>query len=479
MDGIAMKSDSKNSMRAKIQAFGGFLTGMVLPNIGAFIAWGLITALFIPTGWMPNESLGKLVGPMIIYLLPLLIAYTGGGAIAGKRGAVMGVIGTMGVIVGSDIPMFIGAMIIGPVGGYIIKKFDKAIDGKIPSGFEMIVNNFSIGILGMGLCLVAYKAIGPAILAANNVVKIGIEALVNANLLPLLSIFNEPAKVLFLNNAIDQGIYAPLGVQAAMDAGKSIFFMVASSPGPGLGLLLAYALFGKGMSKKSAPTAIIIHFLGGIHELYFPYVLMKPIMIIPMILGGMSGIVTFQALGAGLVAFPSPGSIFAFLAMTPKGGFFATIAGVAVGTAVSFVVSSFLLKLDKKRDAELDEFEESQSKVKNLKQEGKDLLNQKMAASTAPIAEHVKFIAFACDAGMGSSAMGASSFRKQLKNAGLNINVKNFAIEDVPEEVDIIVCHKDLFDRAKAFAPGKEIVTIGSFIGDPQLKVLLDRLTNQ
>ncbi len=280
----------------------------------------------------------------------------------------MGGIGTIGVIVGADIPMFLGAMVMGPLGGRLIKTIDKALEKRIPPGFEMVINNFSLGIAGMMLCLLAYEVIGPAVLAGNHVVKQGIEMLVSTGYLPLLSLINEPAKVLFLNNAIDQGIYYPLGLQQASTTGKSIFFMVASNPGPGLGMLLAFTFFGKGMSKKSAPGAMIIHFLGGIHELYFPYVLMKPLMIIAMIAGAMSGIYTFELLGGGLVAGPSPGSIFAYLALTPRGGFLATCAGVIVATAVSFTVAAVILKLEK--DVAEDKFEDSHSAVKNMKAEG-------------------------------------------------------------------------------------------------------------
>ncbi|MGH4051613.1 MAG: PTS mannitol transporter subunit IICB [Clostridium sp.] len=466
------------SKRAKIQAFGGFLTGMVLPNIGAFIAWGLITAIFIPTGWFPNAEIAKMVSPMITYLLPLLIAYTGGKAIGGKRGGVMGAIATMGVITGSSIPMFMGAMVIGPLGGYVIKKFDKAIDGKIPAGFEMIVNNFSMGIIGMILAIISFLAIGPAILSANAVVKAGIEAMVHANLIPLLAIINEPAKVLFLNNAIDQGIYAPIGVQDALIHGKSIYFMLASSPGPGLGLLLAFWLFGKGTSKESAPTAIIIHFFGGIHEMYFPYVLMKPIMVIPMILGGMSGIFTFKTLSAGLVAFPSPGSIFSFLAMTPRGGFISTIAGVTVGTIVTFLVSSFILKLDNKVEGDVD-FQASQDLMKELKGV-KKVEQADIKQDVTEIKQNVmdvKLIVFACDAGMGSSAMGAALIRKKLDVVGLDIKVINKAIEKIPLDADIVICHESLLDRAKKVAPDVEFITIKNFIAAPEYDKLVERLS--
>ncbi|HEF0063540.1 MULTISPECIES: PTS mannitol transporter subunit IICB [Citrobacter] len=453
------------SARAKVQAFGGFLTAMVIPNIGAFIAWGFITALFIPTGWMPNEHFAKIVGPMITYLLPVMIGSTGGHLVGGKRGAVMGGIGSIGVIVGADIPMFLGAMVMGPLGGWVIKHIDRLLEKRIPAGFEMVINNFSLGIAGMLLCLLGFEVIGPAVLIANNFVKECIEALVHAGYLPLLSVINEPAKILFLNNAIDQGVYYPLGMQQASETGKSIFFMVASNPGPGLGLLLGFAIFGKGMSKKSAPGAMIIHFLGGIHELYFPYVLMKPLTLIGMIAGGMTGTWVFHLLDGGLVAGPSPGSIFAYLALTPKGSFLATIAGVTAGTVVTFVITSVILKMEKSVETESeDDFAESARTVKAMKQEGKFSY------------KNIKRVAFVCDAGMGSSAMGATTFRKRLEKAGLNINVTHYAIENVPQDADIIVTHASLEGRVKRVSE-KPLVLIKNYIGDPLLDDLFKRIT--
>lgn len=461
------------NVRAKVQAFGGHLTAMVLPNIGAFIAWGFITALFIPTGWVPNAYFGELVGPMITYLLPLLIGYTGGQIVGDKRGAVAGAIGTMGVIAGAEIPMFVGAMIMGPLSGWVIVQIDKKLHDKIPSGFEMVVNNFSLGIFGMIMCLFAYAVVGPAVTAANLFVKSGIEALVATGFLPLLAIINEPAKVLFLNNAIDQGIYYPLGLQAAAETGKSIFFMVASNPGPGLGMLLAYAKFGQGLSKRSAPSAIIIHFFGGIHELYFPYVLMKPVMIVAMIAGAATGIATFNLLDAGLVAGPSPGSIFSYLALTPKGSFIATIAGVTTATIVSFLVASAILKMSRNEESEKG-FEQSVTDMKEMKAEG--AVNTTTQAT--PKANRIKFVAFACDAGMGSSAMGASTFRKKLNDAGYQVEVKNFAIEKVPSNADLVVAHESLESRA-ASATGLPVVAIKNFLHDPALDELIETISQQ
>lgn len=467
---------TKISHRARVQAFGGFLTNMVLPNIGAFITWGIVTALFIPTGWMPNETLSKLVGPTITYLLPLLLAYTGGEMVGGKRGAVLGVIGTMGVIVGSDIPMFLGAMIVGPLGGWLMKKSDRFLENKIPAGFEMVVNNFSIGIIGFFLIILGYFVIGPVIQILNKSVTAAVEALVASGFLPVLSVINEPAKVLFLNNVIDQGIYYPLGMQQTLEAGKSIYFMVASNPGPGLGLLLAYTFFGQATAKKTAPGAIIIHFFGGIHEMYFPYVLMKPLTIIAMILGGIAGITTFQLFDAGLVAGPSPGSIFAYLALTPKGNFIGVISGVLVAAAVSFLVTALILKMDK--TVEQEDFEEAVSRSKEMKAEGKEILQDRMTENNKTA---FRKISFACDAGMGSSAMGATRFKTKLQKLGINnVEVKHYRIEDVPKDSEVIVVHKNLADRTSKTHPNIRIVTLTNYLQDPAIEGLVEevKLTN-
>ncbi len=332
-------------MRERLQRVGGFLAGMIIPNIGAFIAWGLITALFIPTGWIPNERFGELVGPMIVYLLPVLIGYTGGYMVYGVRGGVVGAAATMGVVVGADIPMFLGAMIMGPFGGWTIKKIDGLLEERIPVGFEMLVNNFSAGILAVVLIMVGYLVVGPIVEAFSNVLGAGVELLVNNGLIALSAIFIEPAKVLFLNNAINHGILAPLGVAQVQEQGYSLLFLLETNPGPGLGLLIAYYVAGKGLLKQSAPGAMIIHFLGGIHEIYFPYVLAHPIMILSVIAGGLTADFWFSISNAGLVATPSPGSIFAYLAVIPPGKHFSVLTGVVIGTAVAFLVGAAILRL--------------------------------------------------------------------------------------------------------------------------------------
>ncbi|KAB7705653.1 PTS mannitol transporter subunit IICBA [Bacillus aerolatus] len=483
---VADQHQSNSDIKVKIQKFGSYLSGMIMPNIGAFIAWGIITALFIPTGWFPNKDLATLVGPMITFLLPILIGFSGGRLVYDLRGGVVGATATMGVIVGSDIPMFLGAMIMGPLGGWAIKKFDQAIEGKVKSGFEMLVNNFSAGIIGGILTIIAFKGIGPVVLTLNKTLAAGVQAIVDANLLPLASIFIEPGKVLFLNNAINHGILSPIGIEQAANTGKSILFLLESNPGPGFGILLAYILFGKGMAKQTAPGAAIIHFLGGIHEIYFPYILMKPLLLVAAISGGATGIFTFLLFDAGLVAAPSPGSIFAIIAMTPRGNYLGVLAGVLAATVVSFLISSVILKASKKTDEDdLAKAAEKTSALKGKESHASSLIQ----TGDAPVEvneekiskkkKQVNKIIFACDAGMGSSAMGASILKNKVQKAGLDVAVSNTSISNLPPDADIVITHKDLTDRAKVKLPEAEHISVENFLNSPKYDELIRELSDQ
>lgn len=450
-------------MKNSIQKFGKFLSAMVMPNIGAFIAWGFITALFIEAGWIPNERLATLVDPMLKYLIPTLIAFQGGRMVGGDRGGVMGAVATLGVIAGSEQTMLIGAMAMGPFAGLIIKKFDKAVEGKIPAGFEMLVNNFSVGIFGMILAIIGYYLIGPVMATILAILTAGVEILVTNKLLPFVAIFVEPAKVLFLNNAINHGIFTPIGIEQAAETGKSIMYMLEANPGPGLGVLLAYWVFSKDkVTKSSAPGAVIIHFFGGIHEIYFPYVLMNPVIIIAPIAASIVTIFYYSIMGAGLVGPASPGSIIAFLAVAPKGETLKVLIGVVLAAVVSFVVASPIVKLSGNKN-----LDEATDKMKNMKAEAKGL---------AKANGEIKKIVFACDAGMGSSAMGATKFRNRIAPLNLGITVINTSVDNVPADADVVVCQAVLQDRAKASAPQAELITIGNFLADPNLDALFASL---
>lgn len=450
-------------MRQQIQQFGRTLSGMVMPNIGAFIAWGFITALFIPEGWWPNGQLAQLVGPMLTYLLPLLIAYTAGRNVAGERGGVIGAIAAVGVIVGSDIPMFIGAMIMGPLAGYAIRRFDRMVEGRVKAGFEMLVSNFSIGILGMLLAVLGYYVVGSVVSGLTMLISSGAELVIRHGLLPLVSLFVEPAKVLFLNNAVNHGIFSPIGIEQARETGQSIMFLLETNPGPGLGVLLAYWLFGRGNARQSAPGAVIIQFFGGIHEIYFPYILARPVLIIAAIAGSAAGLLFFSLSDAGLVAPASPGSILSVLAMAPKGKTLIVLLGVAISAAVSLLVAAPFIRRASRTETEGDP---AVGKVPQT------------AAGISPHAagRPVRKVIFACDAGMGSSALGATRFRKRLRDAGIGVAVGNSAADKIPSDADVVVCQSVLAERIAAAAKDAELIVIDNFLSDPGLDALFVRL---
>ena len=467
-----MEQTQQASLKAKVQKLGSTLSSMVMPNIGALIAWGVLTALFIPDGYLPNESFASMVGPMLTYLIPLLVGYTGGKVIAGERGAVVGAIATMGVIVGTEIPMIMGAMIMGPLGGFTIKKFDAIFQSKIKTGFEMLVNNFSAGLIGFALALVGFQAIGPVVDRLTQAMAAGVETILNAQLIPLTNIFIEPAKILFLNNAINHGILTPLGTEQVSETGRSILFLLEANPGPGLGVLLAFTLFGKGSAKSTAPGAMIIHFLGGIHEIYFPYVMMKPLLFLAVISGGVSGSFVFQLLGAGLRAPASPGSIIAILAMTPMGSYLPVILGVVAGAAASFAVAAVILKADSKEA--VDTFEESVKATQAAKLSAKGSAGQTSLTNMSGI----QHIIFACDAGMGSSAMGASILRKKINAAGLPQDVTNRAINNLTDAANtLIVTQEELKNRAQQKAPNATFVAIENFLNSPKYDEIVATLS--
>ena len=473
-------SQNNKGIKVGVQKFGNFLSSMVMPNIGAFIAWGLITALFIPAGWFPNENLATLVDPMVKYLLPLLIGYTGGKLVYDTRGGVVGAIATMGVIVGADIPMFLGAMIMGPIGGWVIKKFDSLIEGKIKTGFEMLINNFSSGILGGALAIFAYLLIGPGVNALTGWLVTGVEWMLNVGVLPLTSILIEPAKVLFLNNAINHGVLSPIGIEQVKQTGQSILFLLEANPGPGIGILLAYCFFGKGTAKQTAPGAAIIHFFGGIHEIYFPYVLMHPMLFIAAILGGVSGVFTLSMLGGGLLAPASPGSFLAILAVTPSGNYFANIAGVLVAAVVSFLVSVLVLKTSKEKQGDLEEASQKMQEMKGKKSSVASALTANGQTSDVALnPANIDHVIFACDAGMGSSAMGASLLRKKVKEAGLNIKVTNTAISNLPGDAKVVITQEELTPRAKQKVPNAHHISVENFLSSPKYDQLVNQLKNK
>jgi PTS system mannitol-specific IIC component len=459
---------------------------MIMPNISAIIAWGLITAFVIPVGWTPNEKISSVVGPSILYLLPILIAYTGGKMVYGVRGGVVGGFSVIGVIMatsdplfigdGNAVPMFLGAMIMGPLTAYVMKHIDGLWTGRIKPGFEMLVDNFSAGIWGALMAVFGMFVLAPPLLWIIDRLGEAVNFLVENNILPLTSIFIEPAKVLFLNNAINHGVLTPLGIQEAAETGKSVLFLLEANPAAGTGILLAYMFFGKGIARATAPGAAIIVFFGGIHEVYFPYVLMRPRLILAAIAGGMTQIFINVLFSTGLRAPAAPGSIFAIYAQTPSGDFLGITLSVIGGIAVSFVVAAFLLKTDK-GDWEEGDLEVATQSMVAMK--GKESIASTVTGGVLTATRPIHSIVFACDAGMGSSAMGASVLRKKIRDAGhLDVTVVNKSIADLEDRYDLVVSHQDLTDRAAQRTKSAMHVSVDNFMASPkydEIVAMIDR----
>ncbi|BBD91913.1 PTS mannitol transporter subunit IICB [Staphylococcus caprae] len=517
------QTQEKKGLGRKVQAFGSFLSSMIMPNIGAFIAWGFIAAIFIKNGWFPNKDLAQLAGPMITYLIPLLIAFSGGRLIHGLRGGIIAATATMGVIVAlPDTPMLLGAMIMGPLVGWLMKKVDQFVQPRTPQGFEMLFNNFSAGILGFIMTILGFEILAPIMKFIMHILSVAVEFLVHLHMLPIVSINVEPAKILFLNNAINHGVFTPLGSDQAAHAGQSILFTIESNPGPGLGILLAYMIFGKGTAKATSYGAGIIHFLGGIHEIYFPYVLMRPLLFLAVILGGMTGVATYQATGFGFRSPASPGSFIVYCLNAPKGEFLHMLLGVFLATLVSFVVAALIMKFTKEPKQDLEaataQMEATKGKKSNVSskltasdKESTETSKQTAGATGATAAtasqassseseddseqlldnyntedvdahdySGVNHVIFACDAGMGSSAMGASMLRNKFKKAGItDVNVTNTAINQLPNDAQLVITQKTLTDRAIKQVPNAIHISVDNFLNSPRYEELLNNLKKE
>lgn len=506
--------------RVGVQRFGTFLSGMIMPNIPALIAWGIFTAFFIDVGWLPNADLATIVGPFIHYALPILIAYTGGSIVYGIRGGVVATIGVMGAIAGSDllvakfnetlpegatqlgqVHMFIGAMIMAPLAAYTMKWLDSLWEGKIRAGFEMLVNMFSAGIWGFVMAIVGFYPIAWLVNGIMEVLGNAVNWLVEANLLPLTSIIIEPAKVFFLNNAINHGVLTPLGLQQVAEDGRSILFLLEANPGPGVGLLLAFTFFGLGAARASAPGAAVIQFVGGIHEVYFPYALMKPMLILALIAGGATGVTTNMVLNGALAGPAAPGSIIAVTAqaVNPSAGgvpnLMVVYLSVLLSATVTFILSWVILRSSRKRDlaamaATDDAFGAAITQTEAAKGKSSDTLSGlRGGAATAAgggidpatmTEREIKTIVFACDAGMGSSAMGASVLRNKIKKAGIeDVTVVNKAIANLDPSADLVITQNQLTDRARQQTPNAVHVSVDNFMNSPRYDEVVELVRDQ
>lgn len=468
---MEVKVKEKKNFREKVQKMGSFLSEMIMPNIGAFVAWGLISAIFVENGWYPNATLAEMMGPLLRWLIPILVAYTAGYNIYSKNGGVVASIASMGAIMSSESPMFMAVMVIAPITAFIYKKIDMSIEGKIKPGFEMLVNTSIMGILGAVISIIAYLSVGPFFEALSYLFMTGVDFLMSKGMFPFISIIAEPAKVLFLNNALYYGVLLPIGMNQISAEGSTILFWAVANLGTGLGVLLAYLFFGKGTSKQAAPGAIIIHVFGGIHEMYFPYVLKNPLHLISITVSGFVGLAFFSFFNVGFIASPPVGSIIAILAVIQKSRIIWMLLGVTLTTCVSFAISSIIVKAEKPE--------------KDLTNEGNEInnsLSEKAMVtdfgSSKVKQSKVKNIVFACDAGQGSSAMGAALLRKKIKDHNIEgVTVKNYAISNIPKDADLIVTHIKLADRAKSVNPDAIYVLVDNFLANDKYEEVIKRIS--
>lgn len=452
--------DNSVSFRIKIQKFGATLSAMIMPNIPAFIAWGILTALFIPTGWAPNEELNNLIGPTLKFLMPILIGYTGGFNIYGKRGGVAGAIATIGVVIGADITMLIGGMVMGPVGAVIIKYVDKMLENHIKTGLEMLVNNFTLGIIGALLMVAGYMVIMPVFDAILSVISAGVQWTIDNNLLPFTSIFVQPAQILFLNNAVNHGIMVPLGVEQAAQTGKSILFLVEANGGAFSGLLLAYCIFAKGEDRSSAYSALPIMVFGGIGEVAYPYALMHPTTLLGPIAGNIAALFILQIFNGGTVAAVSPGSIIALILMSPKDSMIVNVIAYVAATGIACVIAGFfLMRIYKNVTPELAAA--TAGTTANVGTSTGTLTNLHDFRMMNEFPKNVKKIVVACDAGMGSSTMGTSLLKNKVTKAMLQVNVMHNSVSEIDADADIVITSNSLFERAVSSCPNKNAAIIG------------------
>jgi len=488
----------------RVQKFGGWLSAMIMPMIGVIIAWGLLTAFFIPTGWTPVKEINKfIIGPMQLYLLPTLIAFNAGKLVHGTRGGVIATLVVFGVIVGNQFnpgfirnaenklpnpaPQFLAAMMVGPIAAGILKGFDKIVEGKIKAGFEMLVNNFSLGIIGALLAVGAFYGMPYVFNGISYVLMEVVKFLVEYKLMFLAALVVEPSKILFLNNALNHGIFTPLGATMVAESGKSILYLLETNPGPGLGVLLATIIFDK-KTRGNAAGASVIHFFGGIHEVYFPFVLMRFQMILALLAGGLVGDAVFQIFNVGLIGPASPGSIIAIFASAEStaSNYAWLTVGILLSVVASLGVASLIFLINRKRFKKQDSSEALQAaatKTQDLKGKksaaiAKNVKTKKVEAAQTEtgLTKLPELIIFACEAGMGSSAMGASLLRNKLKKAELSIEVKNYAIKNLPEDAKFVITQNALTELAKNKVPSAIHRSINNFLDNNFYESLVSEL---
>lgn len=445
-------------MSAKIRRAGRFYSSVIMENIGVFMFIGLLSVIFNRNGWLPDEELYEISQFAYTTILPVCIAYSGGGRISGKPGGILAVLAVSGILCADTSLGLLSGMAAGPAAGFIWKYTWGFLEKKVPSSMQMLMRNLTAGVIGGGLAALGFYFLTPIFWAIERGIALFIHELLNRNLTGLLSLIIEPAKVFFLNNILNHGILVPLAMSELKTAESSVLFLLEANPGPGLGMLTALYFYEK---KEKYLSALVAHGAGGIHEVYFPFVLSDLWLLLPLVVSGVTGAVWFDIFNAGLNAPVSPGSIVTILIMAGKKNVIFVFLGILLSAAVSFGGSILVLVWQKGRNAE--------KKVPDMEISGERMGNNFQNLEEKTEEEQVKMpinkIGFVCDAGVGSSAMGAAIFRRKLHQNNIEgIEVQPYAADSISGKLDLIVCQKDFFQLLPQEQKEQEIFTVDNFV---------------
>lgn len=440
----------------KIHNVGRFYTKIIMKHIGIFIFVGMLFVVFHDHGWLPNGDIYAISQLVYIVILPALIAYEGGRLISGENGGILAVLVMSGMLVSESSAGILGAMIAGPFAGFLWKYEQKFLEEKAGSSMQMLAKNLALGITGAVLAVFVYYLVTPVFYLVTEAFCRGVDLLVSCRMIALAGAIIEPAKVFFLNNIVNHAVLVPLGMEQVQEVGHSVLFLLETNPGPGLGLLLALGYMQK--EKRTEYTAAVIaQTIGGIHEVYFPFVLSDLRLLLPLVLGGIAGDFCFVMLGAGVQGAVSPGSILIILLMSGKNGVLPVLAGISVSALVTFAGCLCVKGMGRKKEKEKE-----LSGVAEESERGQLCMTVDSDNSRKKeYREKVTSVAVVCEGGVGSSAMGAALFRRVLARERIEgVRVEAYAADLVPETVQMIVCQKDYSEMLPGILKEKEVCTV-------------------
>lgn len=441
-------------MIKKIHDAGRQYSSIFMGNIGLFIFAGLLFVIFQDGGWFPNENLYGIARLVYSIVIPVCISYTGGAGISGQTGGILSVLTLSGMLYADTSTAILAAMISAPAGGILWKKTENRIKKYAGSSMQMLIRNLLTGVIGGILAGAGYYLLSPVLDFAGQCIAAGIEFLFVHKLYALCCVFIEPAKVFFLNNVVNHGILVPIGMEQLQETGSSVLFLLETNPGPGFGVLTALFLSDR-RERQNYAAALAAEFAGGIHEVYFPAVLENLRLLLPLIVSGAAGAWWFNLTGAGTCAPVSPGSVFTILIMAGKGKILITAAGILISAAVSFLLSLLILKMSGPSKEAEKENDVSAEKI-SIKEQNP-----------------LRYIGFVCDAGVGSSAMGAALFRRTLARNGItDVQVEAYACDQIPDFVELVVCQKDFQKMLPEKVCNREIVPVDSLLSQQAFEKL-------